>query len=56
MADRGRVNLIGCRFVAHRVISLRCGIYSLSGHSGICRSVADVEALSLRHLYVVHQL
>ena len=38
-----------CLGLAHLVISLRRRIWSLSGHSGICRSVADVEALRLHY-------
>jgi hypothetical protein len=27
-----------CQLVAHRFISLRCGIWSLPGHSGLCQA------------------
>jgi len=30
------ISLHGCLILAHRVISLRLGIWSLSGHSGLC--------------------
>jgi hypothetical protein len=36
MADGSRVDLIGCRFVAHRVISLRSGF-------GRYRGMADID-------------
>ena len=45
-----------CDVAYWHIASSRCAAEFSRGHSGICRSVADVQALSLRHLYEVHQL
>ncbi len=41
-----------CLLLAHRVISVRCGIWSLSGHSGLWRAVrpADLRVHTLGKL------